>query len=751
MTFSRRFRSVSFAVAILGMLCLGFAEFNPLYLGLIVVVTVVAWFRERFGARRAVPRAFLNVVILAAVVFAALDYSFISQGWIVSLAHFLLIVQMANLLLPRTERNYAQMYLISLMNVSVAAIVTVNLLFALAYVAYSILGIYGLVLFHFHREASRAGSIYLPDEGDTVRPTATPDLGRVISPRFTWTLMTVVAFTWFFNVTFFVFSPRVHGGFLRLNPMGILNRLTGFADRVRLGQIGRIIQSEEPVMHVRLRDSRGNAVTGENDFYWRGITYQHYDGREWHRLSPAFRPTDVIFREPPPHTYLGNGRLPHSGWIEQRITLDPVNSRTFFAMPGLLLLDCPGFPAISHNRQDESIQSMTVMHQVTKYRAVSVWPQRDTLLPKSLRPSYVIGGKQRFLQERFHRGYLQLPPEVTQRVRDFAKEIAPPADFPTPQARARRIEGYLKDNFGYTLDLRADPNVEPVEDFLFNRREGHCEYFAAAMVLLLRSSDIPSRLVSGFHGAEWSDVGEWYIVKQSDAHAWVEAWFDRDGWVRFDPTPAAQRNLAARAARFGWIGRWMDYVRTQWINHVVDYDHEQQTALLGRTRSMAASIRRTVNGFVAAVGGFFKEIFAVLTDFRKLTTPEGGMMVLGVLLASTALVLTMRWLLIRLARRLREHFALRRATRAGKVHVVFYSEFERVLKRRGLVRPPSATPQEFARAVAEHFDALHDGLRRLADAFYHVRFGAARLRPDEERELLTLVDLVRRAPATKPV
>jgi hypothetical protein len=102
-----------------------------------------------------------------------------------------------------------------------------------------------------------------------------------------------------------------------------------------------------------------------------------------------------------------------------------------------------------------------------------------------------------------------------------------------------------------------------------------------------------------------------------------------------------------------------------------------------------------------------------------------------------------------LIRRIRERLARQNASRAGKVHVAFYSEFERVLKRRGFVRPPAATPQEFVVALTDHFHGLHDELRRLAAAFYRVRFGAARLDPDQERELRELVDLVRTAPATK--
>ncbi len=123
MNLDLRLRRNACLVAILGMAVLGLAEMNPAWLLLIAAASTVGWTLERRDAPLRIGAAGLNLILLGAVGFAALDYFFLSRGWIVTLAHFLLLVQMAKLLLPKSDRDYGQIYLISLMNVAVAAIV----------------------------------------------------------------------------------------------------------------------------------------------------------------------------------------------------------------------------------------------------------------------------------------------------------------------------------------------------------------------------------------------------------------------------------------------------------------------------------------------------------------------------------------------------------------------------------------------------------------------------------------------------
>jgi len=395
---------------------------------------------------------------------------------------------------------------------------------------------------------------------------------------------------------------------------------------------------------------------------------------------------------------------------------------------------------IREDLQDDSVEAERAPHTFTKYTVLSLATGGRELMPQALRRLYLGRQTERFLAE-----YRKLPPEISDRVKDLARQIAPTDRYPTPFERAVRVESYLAQNYAYTLDLDADPNLEPVEDFLFQRRKGHCEYFASSMVILLRALRIPSRLVSGFHGGEWSEVGEYYVVKQSDAHAWVEAYLEPWGWMTFDPTPGAARTRLAAGSAFGPFGRWIDYFRTTWINYVVQYDKEQQSAILDHTRKASRGIRDAVRRSLLAAAGFFKSIVHVLTDVKRLATVEGVLTMLGALTFSTVIVLTMRWLLIKLWRRITAALGARRARQLGRVHIAFYHELQRVLKKRGFVRTPATTPREFAHEVADEIQGVREALAELTEVFYRVRFGGDRLEADQERRLRSVIDSVRSA------
>ena len=745
MNFDRRLRRVTFLAAVLGMLALGLGEMHPVYLSLIAVVAAVGWFREDREEHSLLGPFSLNLIILLSVAYAAVDYLWISESWILSLAHFLLIVQMAKLLLPKTDRDYAQVYLISLMNVAVAAIVTVNVFFAITFVLYSCTALLGLVLLHFHREVDGSRTMYLPAGSEAVRPTLSPDMRGVVSKRFYRMILTVMLVAWLCNGAFFLVAPRLQSGFLRFNPGSLLMRLSGFSENVRLGEIGRVLRDESPGMHVQLRDKDGNTLSGQHDLYWRGLTYQHYDGREWQAVDPGLKQTPMRTRNFPYFVdMLTSNRLDQIQWVEQSVILEPMGAQTLFALPGLLSMRCPALPTVNRNSMDETYRTAIQLTQVMRYTAFSDFSDPAHGLPSDLLPN-----KGLLTQER-REAYLQLPTGLSPRVKDLARQIAPPGDNASLHERVRRIQEYLRSNFAYSLDLKPNPDVEPVEDFLFSRKSGHCEYFASSMVILVRCLNVPARLVSGFHGGEWNDLGEWYLVRQSDAHAWVEAYIEGEGWTRFDPTPAGGRDRAAATLALGSVGRWLDYLRTTWINHVVQYDAEQQSAILQHTRNASLRLRFAMADTLAFVVRSAKATFRVLTDVKRLTTTEGMLTAAGVLLVSTGFVLSMRWLLIKLGRRLRGAFVERRARRLRLANVAFYRELERMLKRRGFERGAGTTPREFIRFVATSWPDVRPALEELTNVFYDVRFGRAPLDPDQERRLRAMIASLRSAPISPP-
>src|SRR5207247_558777 len=121
--------------------------------------------------------------------------------------------------------------------------------------------------------------------------------------------------------------------------------------------------------------------------------------------------------------------------------------------------------------------------------------------------------------------------------------VAPPrgtARIADDHAKARRLTDYLAREYRYSLTQARSARTDPLEDFLFVRRSGNCEYFATALTVMLRTVGVPARVVNGFQRGEWNPYGEYFAVRLSDAHSWVEAWIDGTGWITFDASPRVE-------------------------------------------------------------------------------------------------------------------------------------------------------------------------------------------------------------------
>jgi len=167
--------------------------------------------------------------------------------------------------------------------------------------------------------------------------------------------------------------------------------------------------------------------------------------------------------------------------------------------------------------------------------------------------------------------YLHLP-DLDPKIADLARQLTSTAT--NNYDRATAIQNYLRGNFRYTLDPPAIDPKDPMVSFLFKSKSGYCEYFAAAMAVMLRTLNIPSRLVNGFQTGSFNRIGKDFVVRARDAHSWVEVYFPRYGWITFDPTPADPNPIRA--------GAWDDYVDALnlfWTEWVVNYDFTHQVRL----------------------------------------------------------------------------------------------------------------------------------------------------------------------------
>src|SRR5207253_3422911 len=188
--------------------------------------------------------------------------------------------------------------------------------------------------------------------------------------------------------------------------------------------------------------------------------------------------------------------------------------------------------------------------------------------------------------------YLELPPNLDPRIRPLAGNLVKLAGANNRYDAARVIEAYLRDNYGYSLDLKAG-GPDPLSDFLFDVRKGHCEYFATAMAVMLRTQGIASRVVNGFLPGEYNGAAGAFTVRQSDAHSWVEVYFPQaSSWVTFDPTPPAGRLAKARSGLAGYLSKYSEAFELMWFQYVVGYDKQEQHSLVTSLRKELTDFQR---------------------------------------------------------------------------------------------------------------------------------------------------------------
>ena len=136
------------------------------------------------------------------------------------------------------------------------------------------------------------------------------------------------------------------------------------------------------------------------------------------------------------------------------------------------------------------------------------------------------------------------------------------------------LESYLKRENAYSLDLTWDPGDQPLSTFLFEVKSGHCEHFVSSMAIMLRVVGVPTRMVDGFLSGEFNTIGGSYIVRQSDAHSWVEAYVPGSGWMEFDPTPPDPNKT--ELSMLAIISHYFDAAELFWNSYILSYDSGTQ-------------------------------------------------------------------------------------------------------------------------------------------------------------------------------
>ena len=465
------------------------------------------------------------------------------------------------------------------------------------------------------------------------------------------------------TIALFLFFPRVHGG-LWGTPRPTAGKV-GFTDALTPGNVTSLVQDAAIAFRVEFE----GPVPPQRELYWRGIVFKSFDGRTW-------RPGRRFLRYLQP--------LPDTRPVGYTVTLEPHQQRWLFA------LDRP-FKSSRQTRifADGTLRTWRKVNTLFRYEVVS----RTRYHTGDLLPG--------------DRDTLELPPDSNPEARALARQWA--AADRRPQNIAKQALAFLRRNeFVYTL--QAPPTgPDMVDDFLFKTRRGYCEHYASAFAFLMRAAGVPARIVGGYLGGEKNPYADYLIVRQSDAHVWVEIWTPESGWTRIDPTsvvaPArvalgmaaalASSEREALAQTYSYLGpladTWKnvqfgwDLANNQWNQWVITYSRSQQRTFFTTLGIGAAGWRTPAVGLMAAIG------------------------IIGLYLGGLSLV--SRW-------RRRQRQSTRPTDEAHQAYLNFCQRMAAVR----LPRAPFLGPRDYARWIMDARPDLAPQIGSIIDLYIKIRY-----------------------------
>jgi hypothetical protein len=633
--------------------------------------------------------------------------------------HFLLFVTIVRLYSATTDRDGLFLAMLAFAGVLASAVFTVDTYFFVLFIAFLVFGVSTFVGLEVRRGA--AGAIFPAVDSNPARDR------RFHRALFLASITVAIGGAMLGSVLFFFF-PRFNAGYMARAGLQT-SLMSGFTDNVELGEIGEIKKSSTVVMRVKT----GSPI----DFpmlRWRGIALTSFDGRRWFSSDKT---RDVLSPSSNGWIFFSDRKdrateIRAAGEVHFSVLLQPMASDAIFA-PSTLIALRGNFSGDSNYASHRGYLIRDSTGSIyNPYRNFSqVQYEGDSLLP-SIQPAIVRVAGEDYPPE-ITSTYLQLPLRLDPRIPDLARKMTATGHNPFDKAVA--MQYYLQKNYGYTLNLSGTPGRDPLAYFLFESRAGHCEYFASAMAIMLRTLGIPSREVNGFLPGEYNDLAGDYIVRASDAHSWVEAYFPGSGWVTFDPTPPGNDSSSGFFSR---IGQYIDWMQLSWSEWVINYDFTHQVAL-------AQNMQRGSRNWSEAV----RERFHRLQDrgMNKLTAWQRSHSRMSLLLPAALVlflvILRFDWLRS-LLRWLSLHFQMQSSAQNSNPQLAsrLYDELLRILAKRGFSRAPTQTPIEFATSLALQPNLSHP-VQEFTQLYVHARFGH---QPVNSSRLHALLTQVRSAP-----
>lgn len=650
MSFSQYILAVTYFMAALGIFSVSLVEsIEPIFAALMAAGAALSLYLN-LKKKELIPARVWTMLAVVVFMMFITDYFAISQSLISSSARFLTVLLALKLFDLKTNRDYLIVYALVFFQILAAAASTVSPVFVLILLIFIMDAIFAMTVFTIKRDwQEHAGKGKEPPAG-------------IFDARFFVSIAAVSVASLAVGFLLFFIIPRLGVGFFENKTLNTV-KVTGFSERVDLGSIGPVKTDPTVVMRVELT---GRAGPPGKVLHFRGTALDLYDGKSWSR---SIRPGRALVKDASGSFAVSPAR---GEVLEQSILLEPLDTDVIFAASQPF--EVSGTFANLRADSAGAIYLPAPLYQRVEYRARSdISGVRDDPGDKAgiyTDATAVMNG------------------EAGARLAELVSRVT--AGKNTDMDKAAAIERYLKGGFSYTLDPRKGAGLNPIDDFLFFSKQGYCEQFASSMVVMARAAGVPARLVTGFLQGEWNSYGNYFIVRQRDAHSWVEAYIRGTGWVQFDPTPSAGLVPSFMPSR---LSLYLDMLRFKWSRYVINYTLADQMRFTSK-----------VDAHRARVFGGIRNVFKSSTK-RQMRI---AIAVFSAVFLAAILFVVLNWT------------PFERRKKNPKTPL-FYLEMLRALRGKGYERGDSETPMEFAQRTG------NPAVKRVTTAFQDARYGRAAL------------------------
>jgi transglutaminase-like putative cysteine protease len=606
---------------------------------------------------------------------------------VLAAAQFAVLLCMHRLWHRRNERDEYILLLLSLLMVCSGAALSAELLFGVSFVAYAICATWALALTHLRFEVERR----------TEAPRR-----NVLAPSLLARLAALAVLGLSGTALLFVAFPRMAFGGLRRHPAAARS-VAGLSDQITLSGHGTI--ADDPRIVLRVRSANGEDGSNIVNMHWRARSFDTWTGNGWRARTDLGRRR--VLSEVPPMR-----RDPD--WRAKRTKVESFEVEAVSGFSDGVILTAEGWPVSAFFPQGYGNRPPRI------FRAASGDFFYTPLQASDVR--YLVNVDRTMPTQKELRGRgrdyppdvevdLAVPPALDPRVQALSRRLTAGKD---PVDAAASVEAWLSNALSYSRDLSGEQH-DPIANFLFRTKKGHCELFSSAMVILLRAAGIPARNVTGYYGGAETDSG-YVAIRAGDAHSWAEVYFPGAGFIPFDPTPPAGRGARAEGLWAKAILVW-DSLAQRWGRFVIDYDMVAQSRVLS---SFGKSLSR--------IGERFRGKQGAATAFQW-ALPAG---IAAVLLGAGV------------------YYAARRKRRAGahgrtlsvdeaRARRLWLATRHRLEKSQVAVAPSSGV-REVVERIATHVPAAKVPVEKIAEAVLAARWGGRPLERREARELLEGLD-----------